>query len=132
MGEAEREQDLFIKPRVLAEPKTLSPAPVGSRPAHRNLADEAIRWAEGHPEEMEILYETAEEMVAARQHFGIGYLWEVLRYKWLRRGNKERPVLNNSHRAYVARYMIAKRPNLEQWMEFRAVAYTESPKERSA
>ncbi len=129
MGELAKQPDLFLAPPKLAEPKTLSPAPVGSRPAHRNLADEAIKWIEEHPETARLLLSLARDAARKGRRFGIGLLFEVVRWKYLVGELREEPKLNNNFRAYAARWLIAQDASLEPFVEFRAVAYRETQKE---
>lgn len=56
------------------------------------------------------------------QHFGIAAIWEAIRYDWhVRVGpDGEGWKVNNNHRAFMARKVMADHPDLEGFFETRA------------
>jgi hypothetical protein len=102
---------------------------VGARPAHRNLADEALRWIEEHPDVAQLMLKFARQLAAKGRPFGVALIWERVRWEYALEG-RDSPRLNNSYRSYFARWMVAEDPSLESYIEFRAVTYRES--ERTA
>lgn len=81
---------------------------------------EFLAFHEAHPEVYRVLCRLARERLAAgAAHLGIGALYENCRFQ-LRLGDKtSRPHLNNNHRAFYARLMMEKEPDLAGVFELR-------------
>lgn len=79
-----------------------------------------------HPEVYRELVRLAREMVSRGERFGIATIYEVLR--WQRSGvvalgtGRPAPKLNNNFRAYYARLMMKREPDLEGVFNVRELA----------
>lgn len=75
-----------------------------------------------HPEvEQELLKLARKAIAKGRRNFGIGALWEVMRWTfWMKWSSDEEPFkLNNNHRSRYARMLMEKYPELEDLFELR-------------
>ncbi len=108
----------------IPEPPVVEPARENN-PEKKDLRDEAARWIEAHPEEYAALCARARARRNAKLPVNVSMLAE-----WMRLGRQavtklpgEVYKLNNNHRAYIARRMVADHPELEACFRFRKTRY---------
>lgn len=79
------------------------------------------RFREESPQVWAIIRERALEMLERKRQFGIGMLFEVVRWQMRRDWDKDVQgfKLNNNHRAYAARDLIAEFPEMADLIETR-------------
>lgn len=87
----------------------------------------AQSFDEGNPHVYDMVVRLAFRALArGRAHYGIGAIFEQLRYLSMRtRTNRYR--LNNNYRAYYVRKMMAEHPKLETFFEVRVSMFDEPP-----
>lgn len=90
----------------------------------RNWRKRAEEWMKAHPQVMQ-LFESLALDAARRGHtFGIGALTERVRWHYrveIERDGEEFKI-NNNYRAYIARELVRRHPELEALIVFRATA----------
>lgn len=100
---------------------TEPPVPPEPPGASRSIQQAFLDFDEAHPEVYEYLLVLIEE-VGRRgfRHYGIGALWERMRWHFqIERGMDEEFKLNNNFRSRYARKIIAEHPELEDFFELR-------------
>lgn len=100
------------------------------QPPARNELERKYRvWRETHGEVFALFEKFALEMLGYNRRFGIGLVQE--RVRWEVRTTWAKDVdgykLNDHYRAYIARDLIAKYPELAALIETRKVKRDESP-----
>jgi len=109
--------------RLFGRPKDPKPV-VPNNPRKIDLRRAAARWIKSHPKAMALFLKFAREMVFQKRKFGIGLLTERIRWQYKIEGKRAKEYkINNCHRSYIARWLIAKDPAIEDYMEFRKVRY---------
>lgn len=109
--------------RLFGRPSKITVDP-GVFPKKKDLRRAAARWIKSHPKAMALFLKFALEMVFQKRKFGIGLLTERVRWQYKIEGKRANDYkINNSFRAYFSRWLIAKEPQIEEYMEFRAVSY---------
>lgn len=110
--------------RLFGRPKFLVGLDLGDHLRKIDLRRAAARWIKSHPKAMALFLKFAREMVFQKRKFGIGLLTERVRWQYKIEGKRAQDYkINNSFRAYFSRWLIAKDPQIESYMEFRAVSY---------
>lgn len=96
-----------------------------NNPEGRDLRAEAQRFIEEHPEVYALFERFALEAAAKRRPFGIGLLAERVRWEAIVVGgaSEDGYKVNNNHRAYLARKLLADHPQLEGLLRFRRTQY---------
>jgi hypothetical protein len=102
-------------------PKLERPA-VPNNPKKRDLRAEAESWMRARPEATALFMSYARDLAAKGKKFGVKLIAERVRYEHKIQGWADFAV-NNNHTAYIARWMIAREPKLEQFLEFRETSY---------
>lgn len=107
---------------LFAQPKHLDHVP--HEPVFRSgsLRKRAENWIRENPKVAELFLRFAKEMAAKERRFSVSLLTERVRYEVAFEWNQDFKI-NNSYRAYIARWLIAEDPRLEAWMTFRKVNY---------
>lgn len=86
------------------------------------LEREARDWMDEHPDVFALFERFARQMVERGRRFGIGQLTERVRWEvaatW---SSSDGFRVNNNHRAYVARRLVALHPSWAAWLETRRV-----------
>lgn len=80
----------------------------------------AEAWMEEHPEAMRLLESLALQSAGAGRPFGIGALTERVRWFFKVEKGDEAFKINNNYRAYIARELVRRHPDLEGLIEFRS------------
>jgi hypothetical protein len=81
---------------------------------------EFLAFHKAHPEVYEVLCKLAREQLRrGRKHLGISALYERCRYEFGMGDKATAPHLNNNHRAFYARLMMAQEPDLAGVFELR-------------
>ena len=93
-------------------------------PIRNELEKKYRRWLEGPGKQVFPLFERfALEMLGKRRRFGIALIMERVRFEvamtWAEDAEGFR--CNNSHRAYIARDLIAKYPELQDYLTIRSI-----------
>lgn len=89
-----------------------------SKPERASL-DAFLRFHRAHPEVYRMLVEKARQAKAnGLKKYGIGALWEIMRWEFAMRKAGEFK-LNNNHRAFYARHIMAAEPDLKGFFELR-------------
>lgn len=111
--------DGFLQDPKFSAPKVERP-PRSNNPKGRDLSAEAADWIRTHPLTAALFLKFARELASRGRRFGIGMITERIRYEGLFEGWKpEDYKVNNNHRAYIARWIIAQDPAIEKYIEFR-------------
>lgn len=105
----------FRRPGEEAEPRE-------NNPGGRDLRAEAARWIAQNPEVAELFLRFARDMASRGRCFGIGLITERVRWEIILQ-LKDKYKINNNHRAYIARWIIAKDPSVEPFLRFRGTRY---------
>lgn len=93
-------------------------------PKNRNLQAETADWIRTHPLASDLLLKYARELAARGRRIGVKMLVERVRYDGFLNGWKADDYqINNSYTAYIARWLIAQDPSLEQRIEFRVTKW---------
>ena len=104
-------------------PKVVGPARENN-PLRKNLRRASAEWITQHPKAGALLIRFAQELAARKRRFGIGLLTERLRWEAAIEGwADDEYKVNNSYRAYLARWLIMQDPRLEQFVRFREVQW---------
>ena len=82
---------------------------------YKAAADE---WVRSNPEAWAYIRNEAVKRTYARKRFGIGELVEEVRWHMKAQGVDDFKV-NNTHRAYLARRLVAEYPQCEPYIEMR-------------
>lgn len=86
-----------------------------------NKHEEAARkWIEANPKGFALFERFALELASKNRRFGIGFIAERVRWECFI-GNYTDFKINNNHRAYIARELVRRHPELKDLIEFRAV-----------
>lgn len=85
---------------------------------HRRAAE---AWIVRHPDAMILFMGFALDAVRAGRRFGIGALTERVRWETMVAWDGEPFKINNNHRAYIARELIRRRPEIAEYVETRKV-----------
>jgi hypothetical protein len=83
----------------------------------------AQQWIDANPQVMAIFERMALDRVQQHVRFGIGALTERVRWEiavQINRGGEDWRI-NNNHRAYIARWLIARHPEIAGFIETRHV-----------
>lgn len=111
-----------VEPRLIvpmAAPEVVEPARANN-PDGKDLRAEAAAWIERNPAVIEVFLRMARQKAARGKMFGIGQLTEVVRWECddpSKYGDDYK--INNNHRAYIARHLIALDPSIERYITFR-------------
>lgn len=102
----------------------LSLEDAGSLGPTRNELEEKYRaWLADHAQVFALFERFALQMLAGKRRFGIGMLTERVRWEvrttWAE--DDEGYKINNNYRAYLARDLIAKYPELDALIETRSI-----------
>lgn len=116
LGAGTNEADLFAKPKI-------EESPFPNNPKGENLRRAAAAWIERHPDTARLFLRFARELASKGRRFGVGLIAERVRYERLVDGGQEKFKVNNNHRAYIARWMIAQDQGLAPFLKFRKVRY---------
>lgn len=84
-----------------------------------DLAARAARWMDENPSAMALFERFALEAAARGHRFGIGQLAERVRWEVALSTTGDAFKVNNSYRAYVARELIRRHPDLAELIELR-------------
>lgn len=80
----------------------------------------AREWIDANPKAFALFERFALEAASKGRRFGIGFLAERVRWEcWI--GQYTDFKINNNHRAYIARELVHRHPELKDLIEFRAV-----------
>jgi predicted acetyltransferase len=84
---------------------------------------QAQRWINDHPRAMNLFEQLAMSRVQLRQRFGAKALVEAVRWHYaIERTDQDAEwKLNNNYTAYIARWLIAKHPEIAGFIELRHV-----------
>jgi hypothetical protein len=111
--------DGYLRQPVFGNPRIEKPARTDF-PKNRNLLAETADWIRTHPLAADLLLKYARELASRGRRFGVKMLVERLRYDGYRDGwKREDYQVNNSHVAYIARWIIEQDPAVEKYVEFR-------------
>lgn len=102
---------MFAKPAV-EEPS------LPNNPEKLDLRMKAEEFIKTNPSIMALYLKFARELKERGRRFGIGFLTERIRWECYVKSNEKFKICNN-HRAYIARWLIARDPELEAFMTFR-------------
>lgn len=108
---------------VMAKPKVEAPTVQNNPPPKKDLRKHTESWILSNPEVAKMFLRFARELAAKGRPFGIGLITERVRYECAMSTNHGKFKINNNWRSYIARWLIAQDPSLEQWMSFREVQY---------
>ena len=93
-----------------------------NNPDGKDLRVETARWIKSHPEVAKLFLKHAKESAEAGQAFGMKALAEQVRWQTKIKHGKGYKISNN-HIAYIARWIIAEDPTIEEFLRFRNVKY---------
>jgi hypothetical protein len=80
----------------------------------------AAEWIDTHPKAMALFESMALRRVAVKQRFGMKALVETVRWHHaIERDQDEEWKLNNNFTAYIARWLIARHPDIANYIETR-------------
>lgn len=87
---------------------------------HQAKAEE---WVKANPDAFAAVERVALEKARRRQKFGIGQITEIVRWEMpdLKVAGSDGFKMNNNHRAYIARMLIERHPELGEFIETRRV-----------
>lgn len=80
----------------------------------------ARKWIDANPKAFELFERFALELASKNRRFGIGFIAERVRWECFI-GAYEDFKINNNYRAYIARELVRKHPELKDLIEFRSV-----------
>ncbi len=104
---------------TLAAPSTIEPARMNN-PERKDLRAIAEEWIATHSQACEILLSLALEAAGRGRQFGVKLLVERLRWECVLQGwSDDQYKINNNLTAYLARWLIAREPMLEKFIQFR-------------
>jgi hypothetical protein len=106
----------------MAQPKR-EDAAIPNNPPQKDLRKETEAWIQSNPDVAKLFLYFARELASKRRPFGIGLIAERVRYECAMTTSPSKFKVNNNARSYIARWLIAQDPSLEQWMSFRKVKY---------
>jgi hypothetical protein len=87
------------------------------------LKQAAHEWMDANPEAMAFFRSYAKELLARRRRFGIALLAERVRWEMHFATHSEDGYrINNNHKAYIARVLIAEMPGLKALIKTRCCA----------
>lgn len=110
--------DFPAGPRI-GDPVPLEPTPT---PQRRNWREDAERWIQANPEVFRMYESIALEYAKTGCAFGIDLVTCILR--WERRFDwSETFKINSNYRAYIARALMQKHPQLGTLMKIRKTRY---------
>lgn len=124
----EPEQDLFTPPGVSYVEGVPFKNPYheersqDNNPEGKDLRVATAQWIKRYPLVSELFLRYCRQMAEKRRRFGISLITERVRWE-IHLTTGEEYKLNNNHRAYIARWVIAKDPSIEPWLVFRKVRY---------
>ena len=106
--------------RILVEPQAVEAARENN-PNGDDLRAKAAAWIDANPVAYARFERFALEAARSGRHFGIGLLTERVRWEALVRIQQDEDGyrINNNHRAYIARKLIADHPQLDGLIRFR-------------
>lgn len=90
------------------------------------LRQVAHQWMDEHPEYMALFEQFAAQMVAKKRRFGISALTERVRWETALQWD-DSPKINNSFRAYIARELVQRNPELAEFIETRVTKAADLP-----
>lgn len=93
----------------------------------QTLKERATEWMDRHHEAMRHFVAFAEQLRAKGRRFGIGLLTERVRWEMTLRGGDEDFRVNNNHRAYISRRLIADDPRLAGHIKCRVTKAADLP-----
>jgi hypothetical protein len=104
-----------------ARPADATPHPSANAPKSNPALRQFLEFHEANPHVYEILVRLAREWVrrTGRHRIGVAILWERMRWELSVQTTAEAPKLNNNHRAYYARLIMAQEPDLNALFEIR-------------
>lgn len=108
----------------LASPPKRIPDPVNVEPAVRVTTDDlrsaAEQWIATNPQVYALFERFALEMHARGRKFGVGLLTERVRWECaITTASDDGFKINNNHRAYIGRKLVADHPQLQSFLSFR-------------
>lgn len=97
-----------------------APAP---GPARNDYEEGYRRWLETHEKVFRLFEVYALEMMQRKRRFGIAALLERVRWEVRMTWEKDEDgyKINNNHKPYIARDLIAKHPGLDELIETRSI-----------
>jgi hypothetical protein len=110
-------------PVVMAQPKHEGPTIPNNPPPKQDLRKRTEAWILKNPEVAKMFLRFAQELASRGRPFGVGLLTERVRYECAISTGGEKFKISNNYRAYIARWLIAQDPSLEEFLSFREVQY---------
>ncbi len=93
-----------------------------NNPEGKDLREETAKWIIDNREVADLFLRFARELALKERPFGISLITERVRWEIFFQHNGKYKI-NNNHRAYLARWIVAMEPRLEQYLHFRKVHY---------
>jgi hypothetical protein len=107
----------------MAQPKREAPTIENNPHPKKDLRKATELWILQNPDVAKLFLRFARELAAKGRPFGIGLITERVRYECAMSTTPGKFKINNNWRSYLARWLIAQDPSLEQWISFREVQY---------
>ncbi len=93
-----------------------------NNPDRKNLRYETAKWIKANPNTANLFLRFARQMAERRRLFGVKQLAERIRWECIFERGEDYKI-NNNYPAYIARWIIAKEPWIEEFIRFRKVRY---------
>jgi len=94
-----------------------------NNPQGLDLRAEAERWVLENPSAYELVKRFALEAARTGRRFGMKLVVERVRWESFLIGEEDGYKVNNNHTAYLARKLVADRPQLTNLLQFRQTRY---------
>jgi len=93
-----------------------------NNPGGKDLRVETARWIKKHPDVARLFLRYANALAQKERPFGMKLIAERVRWEtYFNHGESYK--ISNNHTAYIARWIIAKDPSIENFIRFRNVKY---------
>lgn len=91
--------------------------------ANGNLRQRAEDWLADNPQVFALFEKFALRMVERRRKFGIGLLAERVRWEVAMTTEGDEYKVNNNYRAYIARKLVERHPEIGEFIDMRKVRF---------